>query len=66
VQAVTDPEIFNSLLDVCFMACVRQKGSHPKLKEVLEFAKNMEPFSTQWKYSESYIMNELKQRWGLK
>ncbi len=65
VQAVTDPEIFNSLLDACFMACVRQKGSHPKLREVLEFARNIEPFSTQWKYSESYIRNELKDRWGL-
>lgn len=66
VQAITDPEIFNSLLDACFMACVRQKGSHPRLKEVLDFAKNMEPFSSQWKYSESYIKNELKQQWGLR
>ena len=66
VQAITDPEIFNSLLDACFMACVRQEGGHPRLKKVLEFAKNMEPFSSQWKYSESYIKNELKQRWGLK
>jgi hypothetical protein len=66
VQAITDPEIFNSLLDACFMACVRQKGGHPRLKEVLEFAKNMEPFNSQWKYSESYIKNELKEQWGLK
>ncbi len=66
VQAITDPEMFNSLLDACFMACVRQKGGHPRLKEVLEFAKSMEPFSSQWKYSESYIKNELKEQWGLK
>lgn len=66
VQAITDPEIFNSLLDACFMACVRQEGGHPRLKKVLEFAKNMEPFNSQWKYSESYIKNELKERWGLK
>lgn len=66
VQAITDPEIFNSLLDACFMACVRQKGGHPRLKEVLDFAKNMEPFSSQWKYSESYIKNELKEEWELK
>ena len=66
VQAITDPEVFNSLLDACFLACVRQKGGHPKLKEVLEFAKNMEPFNSQWKYSESYIKNELKEQWGLK
>jgi hypothetical protein len=66
VQAITDPEIFNSLLDACFMACVRQKGGHPRLKEVLEFAKTMEPFNSQWKYSESYIKNEIKTQWGLK
>jgi hypothetical protein len=66
VQAITDPEIFNSLLDACFLACVRQKGRHPKLKEMLDFAKGMEPFSSQWKYSESYIRNELKEQWGLK
>lgn len=66
VQAITDPEIFNSLLDACFMACLRQKKAQPRLKEVLEFAKNMEPFSSQWKYSESYIKNELKHQWGLK
>jgi hypothetical protein len=66
VQAITDPEIFNAQLDACFMACVRQKGSHPKLKEVLDFAKGMEPFSSQWKYSESYIKNQLKDEWGLK
>lgn len=66
VQAITDPEMFNSLLDACFMACVRQEGGHPTLKKILEFAKNMEPFSSQWKYSESYIKNELKERWGLK
>jgi hypothetical protein len=66
VQAITDPEIFNSLIDACFMACVRDKGAQPRLKEMLEFAKSMEPFCSQWKYSESYIKNELKKEWGLK
>ncbi len=66
VQAITDPEMFNSLLDACFMACVRQKGGHPKLKEMLGFARGMEPFCSQWKYSESYIRNELKNQWDLK
>lgn len=66
VQAITDPDVFNALLDACFMACVRQKGAHPTLKEFLEFAKKMEPFNSQWKYSESYIKNNLKEQWGLK
>jgi hypothetical protein len=66
VQSITDPAVFDALLDACFMACVRQKGARPKLKEFLEFAKQMEPFNSQWKYSESYIRDRLKEQWGLK
>ena len=66
VQPVTDPEIFNALIDACFRACARQKGGLPKLKEFLEFARSMEPFSSQWKYSESYIRNQLSDTWELK
>lgn len=65
VQAITDPEIFEVLIDACFMACLRQTGRQPTLKEFLVFANRMEPFSSQWKYSESYIKNNIKEKWGL-
>ena len=65
VQAITDPEIFEDLIDACFMACLRQIGKHPTLKEFLEFANKLEPFSSQWKYSESYIKNKIKDKWSL-
>lgn len=65
VQAITDPEIFEVLIDTCFMACLRQTGRQPTLNEFLDFANKMEPFSSQWKYSESYIKNNLKEKWGL-
>ena len=65
VQAITDPEIFEGLVDACFMACVRQTGRPPTLKEFLKFANKMEPFSSQWKYSEDYIRNNIKEKWGL-
>ena len=65
VQAITDPEIFDSLIDACFMACLRQTGRQPTLNEFLEFANLMEPFSSQWKYSESYIKDNIKDKWGL-
>jgi hypothetical protein len=65
VQAITDPEIFEALIDACFMACLRQTGRQPTLKEFLEFANKMEPFSSQWKYSESYIKINIKAKWGL-
>ena len=65
VQPITDPEIFETLIDACFMTCLRQAGRQPTLDEFLIFANKMEPFSSQWRYSESYIRNKLKQKWGL-
>jgi hypothetical protein len=65
VQAITDPQIFEALIDACFMACLRQAGRQPTLDEFLTFTNGMEPFSSQWKYSESYIKEKLKDKWGL-
>jgi hypothetical protein len=65
VQAITDPQIFEALIDACFMACLRQSGRRPTLDEFLKFANRMEPFSSQWKYSESYIKEKIKEKWGL-
>jgi hypothetical protein len=65
VQAITDPEIFESLIDACFMTYVRQEGEKPTLKMFLDFIENIEPFASQWKYSESYIKDKLKDKWGL-
>ncbi len=66
VQSITDPDAFNSLIDAYFLACVAQSEDHPTLREVIEFTKNTEPFSSQWKYTESYIRNILKTKWKLK
>ena len=65
VQAITDPEIFEALIDACFMTYRRLKGERPTLRMFLEFIENMEPFSSQWTYSESYIKDNLKDKWGL-
>ena len=66
VQSITDPDAFNALIDAYFLVCVAQSEDHPKLREVIEFTKNTEPFSSQWKYTESYIRNTLKTKWKLK
>jgi hypothetical protein len=65
VQAITDPQIFEALIDACFMACLRQSGRRPTLDEFLKFANRMEPFSSQWKYSESYIKEKIKGQVGM-
>jgi hypothetical protein len=66
VQSITDPEGFDNLIDAYFLACVAQVDEHPTLREVLDFTINVEPFSSQWKYTESYIRNNLKAKWKLK
>ena len=66
VQSITDPEAFNSLIDAYFLSCVAQSENHPTLSEVIEFTRHTEPFSSQWKYTESYIRNTLKTKWKLK
>jgi hypothetical protein len=65
VQAITDPEIFEALIDACLMTYLRQEGEKPTLKEFLDFVESMEPFTSQWTYSESYIKDNLKDKWGL-
>jgi hypothetical protein len=47
------------------MSYVRQEGEKPTLKMFLDFIENIEPFASQWKYSESYIKDKLKDKWGL-
>jgi len=66
VQSITDPEDFNKLIDAYFLACLRQSDEIPTLRQVLDFSKNTEPFCSQWKYTESYIRNILKNKWKLK
>jgi hypothetical protein len=66
VQSIIDPDAFNALIDAYFLVCVAQSEDHPTLREVIEFTKNTEPFSSQWKYTESYIRNTLKTKWKLK
>lgn len=66
VQAITDPEQFDSLIHACMLAYLRQADAPPVLKDFLTFAKQVEPFSAQWKYAESYIRENAVKNWSLK
>ncbi len=65
VQSITDPEAFETLLDTFFLAYRRQLGRHPRREEFLAYARHIEPFSTQWRFSESYIIEQLKDKWNV-
>jgi hypothetical protein len=65
VQPITDPEIFESLIDACFAVYKSQECEQPTLVAFLKFLEDLEPFSSQWIYSESYIKDKLKDKLGL-
>ena len=66
VQAITDPDEFDSLIRACMISYLRQADSPPSLKKFLAFAKRVEPFSEQWKYAESVIKEKALKDWSLK
>lgn len=64
VQAITDPGEFDSLIHACMLAYLRQADGKPTLKQFLAFAKQVEPFSEQWKYAESFIKEKALKDWS--
>jgi hypothetical protein len=66
VQAITDPSEFDSLIHACMLSYLRQADGSPTLRQFLAFAKQVEPFSAQWKYAESFIKEKVLKDWSMK
>jgi hypothetical protein len=66
VQAITDPGEFDTLIHACMLSYLRRADGQPTLKQFLAFAKQVEPFSAQWKYAESFIKEKVLKDWSLK
>ncbi|WP_051534362.1 ATP-binding protein [Deefgea rivuli] len=64
VQAITDPGEFDSLIHACMLAYLRQADGKPTLSQFLAFAKQIEPFSEQWRYAESTITDKILKDWS--
>jgi len=65
VQAITDSDEFDSILTTCMINFLRDVSGTPKLDDFLRFMRNVEPFASQWKYSESYIRKHAADTWRL-
>lgn len=65
VQPVTDSEEYEALIHACFLSCVHRQGSMPTLRQFLTFAKKIEPFASQWKYTESFVKERAIEKWRL-
>jgi hypothetical protein len=66
VQAMTDPAEIDSLIHACMLSYLRQVDGAPSLKQFLAFVRQVEPFSGQWKYAESFIKEKVLKDWSLK
>jgi hypothetical protein len=65
VQPITDPEEYEALVHACFLTCLHRQGAMPTLKEFLVFARKIEPFASQWKYTESFVKERAIEKWKL-
>lgn len=65
VQPVTDPDEYEALVHACFLSCVHRHGSMPTLRQFLAFARKIEPFASQWKYTESFVKERAIAKWRL-
>jgi len=66
VQTITDPCEFDALILACKLAYLRQADGKPTINQFLAFTKQVEPFSEQWKYVESFIKEKILKDWNLK
>jgi hypothetical protein len=65
VQPVTDLDEYEALVHACFLSCAHRQGSMPTLRQFLAFAKKIEPFASQWKYTESFVKERAIAKWRL-
>lgn len=65
MQTMTDSDQYDSLINACFISYIRRTDNPPNLIDFLSFIKNVEPFASQWIYTESYIRENAKHKWRL-
>lgn len=66
IQTITDPDQYESLINACFISYLRKTDDMPNMQGFLSFIKNVEPFASQWKYTESYVRENARAKWRLK
>lgn len=64
-QCSTSVEEFESLIDQCMINYLQSCDSTPEMKGFLQFIAGMEPFASQWTYTESYVRKNTSRKWGM-
>ncbi|MNP37518.1 hypothetical protein D3C76_1309720 [compost metagenome] len=64
-QCPTSTEEFESLVHQCVLNYLQGDGVL-EVDEFLSFIRGVEPFSSQWTYTESYVRKNTAKKWGMK
>ena len=62
-QCPTSTEEFQSLIRQCMLNYLRDCEGAPDVEGFLEFLKEVEPFASQWLYTESYVRENVARQW---
>lgn len=63
-QGATDPSELDRLLSQCAVNYVHAANGAPDLDGFLAFIRNIEPFASQWTYTESHVRDHYATWWG--
>lgn len=64
-QCSTSTEEFESLIQQCMLNYLKDCEGPPDVEGFLKFIKEIEPFASQWPYTESYVRENIAKQWGM-
>ena len=64
-QCPTSNEEFESLINQCLINYMRDASGIPKVSGFLSFLRMVEPFASQWTYTEDYVRKNAARQWGM-
>ncbi|HCV67446.1 ATP-binding protein [Serratia proteamaculans] len=65
-QCSTSTEEFESIVDQCVINFLQSNDGSFEVDNFLDFIRDVEPFSSQWIYTESYVRKNTAEKWGMK
>lgn len=65
-QCPASIEEFEALLDQCMINYLQGCEGVPDVEDFLRFISQVEPFSSQWVYTESHVRKNIARKWGVK
>lgn len=65
-QCPTSTEEFESLINQCVINFLQSNEGTFELDDFLDFIRNVEPFASQWTYTQSYVQKNTAKKWGMK